>query len=106
MKFIKLYQSVWDNGDIQNLSDYTFRFLIFILLISYSQRDKNQFIITPKEVYSKFKMSRSKLWRIQKELKTLNIDVEYTHKEYKFNLTDFFQIYYPNNNSESEVGKW
>lgn len=96
-QFIKLYASLWYHPDVKNLKDSTFRFLIYILLKSWSQSEnKNIFKIKPKEIYKEFNTSHSKLWRIQKELNTLKIGVEYLHNQYVFNLTEFFKNYYPN----------
>jgi hypothetical protein len=94
-KFIKIFQIVWDNPKIKNLTDFSFKFLIYILLTSYEQRDKNSFTIKPKEIYSEFNISRSTLYRVLEELKGLSIKIDYQHKIYCFNLTDFFDLYYP-----------
>ena len=95
-EFIKIYRLVWDNPNIKNLKDASFRFVIYILFKSYNQRkNKNIFNLKPREIYSEFNTSHSKLWRIQKELLPLKIIIEYSHKQYSFNLTDFFETYYP-----------
>mgnify|MGYP001188951498 CR=1 FL=1 len=95
-QFIKLFRSVWDNEYIKKLPDSAFRFLIYILFKSYQQtKDKNIFQLKPREIYAEFKTSHSKLWRIQNELIPLKIKIDYSHKQYCFNLTDFFDAYYP-----------
>lgn len=95
-QFIKIYRCVWNNEDIKKLKDSSFRFLIYILFKSYQQSNKNLFKLKPKEIYTDFNTSHTKLWRIQKDLTILKIKIGYTHKQYSFDLTDFFKNYYPN----------
>jgi len=95
-EFIKFYRSIWDDTKIKSLKDSSFRFLIYILFKSYRQREnKLIFKLKPKEIYSEFNTSHSKLWRIQQDLAPLKIKIEYLHKKYIFDLTEFFNIYYP-----------
>jgi hypothetical protein len=95
-QFIKIYRCVWDNEDVKKLKDSSFRFLVYILFKSYQQTgDKNKFSLKPKEIYTEFDTSHTKLWRIQNELVSLKIKVDYSHKFYSFDLTEFFQNYYP-----------
>lgn len=94
--FVKVYEGLLYNINIKKLKDSSFRFLIYILLKSYKSQNKIVFKIKPSDIYSEFNTSHTKLWRIQQELSSIKIKIEYAHKFYKFDLSEFFKQYYPN----------
>ena len=89
--FIKIYKSFLDNVKIRKLKDSSFRFLTYILFKSYVSQNKRIFTVKPSDIYLEFKTSHTKLWRIQQELSELKIKIEYQHKVYRFDLTDFYK---------------